>query len=253
MFTNRGLTVSNNPCLAHLRLINETDLVVKKINTIFVKHGWVLPQQLLLQIFVDLLEKILTECHNRHPTSTQLKEITNLKKKLKATHTVIRKTDKSKVFHLGRAEDYKVNIQAYKVLGIINTLETLVKDTNNFLYGLWRNKHISQRQYKKLKVNKKETELVHLYFLHKAHDPQTSLRLIMSGLKSPTIRISKWLDGSLRPLFDRSACDITIGNGVQLIRQVERWSANNPTSARSFIMMDVTDLFSFLQKRVLQT
>ena len=46
----------------------------------------------------------------------------------------------------------------------------------------------------------------------------------MAGLKSPTIAISRWLDGLLRPLFDRLACETTISNGVQLIKQVERWS-----------------------------
>ena len=95
-------------------MTNEIELVVKKINTIFVEHGWVLPQQ-RLQIFIDSLEKILIECHDKHPTSNQMKEITNLRKKLEATHTVIRKTDKSKVFHLGRADDYKVKAQAYMI------------------------------------------------------------------------------------------------------------------------------------------
>ncbi|CAF4168747.1 unnamed protein product, partial [Rotaria sordida] len=40
---------------------------------------------------------------------------------------------------------------AYQDLGTTNPLESLVERTNNFLYGLWFNKHISQRQYEKLK------------------------------------------------------------------------------------------------------
>ncbi|CAF1437470.1 unnamed protein product [Rotaria sordida] len=65
---------------------------------------------------------------------------------------------------------------AYQDLGTTNPLESLVERTNNFLYGLWFNKHISQRQYEKLKVNKEEAELAHLYFLPKAHKPGTPLR-----------------------------------------------------------------------------
>ncbi|CAF0919845.1 unnamed protein product, partial [Adineta steineri] len=67
-----------------------------------------------------------------------------------------------------------------------------------------------------------EAELAHLYFLPKAHKPNTSLRPIMAGLKSSTTKISRWLDSLLRTLFDRLALDITTINGVQLIKQVER-------------------------------
>ena len=41
---------------------------------------------------------------------------------------------------------------------MINPLDSLVERTNKFLYGLWFNKHITQRQYEKLKVNK---DLIH--------------------------------------------------------------------------------------------
>ena len=67
-----------------------------------------------------------------------------------------------------------------------------------------------------------------------------------TGLKSPTIAISDWLDGLLRPLFDRLACDTAILNGVQLIKQVERWSARYFTPATTFISMDVTDLYTMI-------
>ncbi|CAF3746048.1 unnamed protein product [Rotaria sp. Silwood1] len=244
--------IPNNPHLAHKRMDNEIEVVVKKLNKIFVEHGWVPPKE-RLQIFIDSLEKILTDCHERYPPSVQLKEINNLRNKFEATQTVIRKTDKSKVFHLGKLDDYKVKAQAYmnrtkayQDLGTLNPLESLVEHTNSFLYGLWFNKHISQRQYEKLKVNREEAELAHLYFLPKAHKPGTPLRPIMAGLKSPTIGISKWLDGLLRPLFDRLASNTTILNGVQLIKRVERWSATYLTSATSFITMDVTDLYTMI-------
>ena len=68
----------------------------------------------------------------------------------------------------------------------------------------------------------------------------------MAGLKSPTIAISRWLDGLLRPLFNCLACDTTIPNGIQLLKQVERWSAEYLTPATSFITMDVTDLYTMI-------
>ena len=58
----------NNPHLAHIRMINEIELVVKKITRVFAEHGWVLPKQ-RIEIFRDSLEKILTDCHDRYPLS----------------------------------------------------------------------------------------------------------------------------------------------------------------------------------------
>jgi len=48
--------VPNNPHLAHIRMKEEIELVVKKTNKIFIEHGWVLPKQ-RIQIFTDSLER----------------------------------------------------------------------------------------------------------------------------------------------------------------------------------------------------
>ncbi|CAM2702898.1 unnamed protein product [Rotaria socialis] len=136
--------------------------------------------------------------------------------------------------------------QAYQDLGTSNPLESLVNKTNDFLYGLWRNKHITQKQYERLKVIKEQAEIAHLYFLPKAHKPKTPLRPIMASLKSPTIAISRWLDGLLRPVFNRLANETTILNGSQLVKQIEQWSARYLTPTTSFITMDVTDLYTMI-------
>lgn len=244
--------IPNNPLLARKRLTYEIDVVVRKIQKIFCEHGWILPKERLMN-FTGSLEMILSQCHSEYPSSKQLNTINNLKRKLHDTNTVIRKTDKSKVFHLGNLDDYKQKAEkymqktkAYESLGCINPLESLVEKTNNFLYGLWCNKHISQRQYGRLKVDKEQAELAHLYFLPKAHKPNTPLRPIMAGMKSPTISISKWLDNLLRPIFDRLAIDTTVLNGVELLKKIERWSVNNLIMTTSFVTMDVTDLYTMI-------
>ncbi|CAF4764814.1 unnamed protein product [Rotaria sp. Silwood1] len=68
----------------------------------------------------------------------------------------------------------------------------------------------------------------------------------MASLKSPITGMLKWLDGLLRPLFNRLASETIISNGCQLIKQVERWSATYLTPATSFITMDVTDLYTMI-------
>ncbi|CAF1652455.1 unnamed protein product, partial [Adineta ricciae] len=171
--------IPNNPLLAKKRVTHEVEVVVKKIQKIFCEHGWILPKE-RLRDFTGSLEMILKQCHSQYPPAKQLTTVENLKRKFNATETVIRKTDKSKVFHLGNLDDYKQKAEkhmnktrAYESLGNINPLESLVERTNNFLYGLWRNKHIDQKQYEKLKVDKERAELAHLYFLPKAHKPNT--------------------------------------------------------------------------------
>ena len=128
---------------------------MRKVDKVFVERGWIVPKQ-RLQIFTDSFEKILTDCHDRHPPPGQLNEIKTLKTKSEATRTVIRKTDKFKVFHLGRQDDYRVEAQAYMTktkayqeLGTINPLESLVERTNDLLLKLLVNKYITQRQYEK--------------------------------------------------------------------------------------------------------
>ncbi|CAF1536709.1 unnamed protein product, partial [Rotaria magnacalcarata] len=55
-------------------------------------------------------------------------------------------------------------------------------------------KWITQKQYEQLTVKPNEVELAHFYYLPKAHKAGTPLRPIISGLKHPTVKISKFLD-----------------------------------------------------------
>lgn len=233
-------------------MTNEIEVVVRKITKYCTERGWVLPRH-QLELFTTSLEETLIECREKYPPSIELSDVGRLRHRFEATGTVIRKTDKSKVFHLGTIDDYRIKAraymektQAYECLNTTNPLESLVERTNDFLRSLWVNKHLSQKQYERLKVKKEEAELAHLYFLPKAHKPLTPLRPIMSGLKSPTIAISKWLDGLLRPLFNRLAHATSIENGVQLIKHAENWSTEHLTPSSTFITMDVTDLYTMI-------
>ncbi len=78
----------------------------------------------------------------------------------------------------------------------------LIECTNKYLLNSTLAYWITQKQYEQLCVNPNEVELAHLYYLPKAHKSGTPLRPIIAGLKHPTIKISKFLDEWLRPLFD---------------------------------------------------
>ncbi|CAF1345140.1 unnamed protein product [Rotaria sordida] len=179
--------------------------------------------------------------------------VKRLKHKLKLTNIIIRKSDKSKVFHLGKLEDYRKKseeymekTEAYKCLGTIDPLPDLIQRTNNYLLNLRLAKWITQKQYEMLCINSNEVELAHLYYLPKAHKPGTPLRPIISGLKHPTIKISKFLDELLRPLFDKMALKTTVTSGFELLKKVQKWCEDNLCQETIFCTIDVADLYTMV-------
>ena len=194
------------------------------------------------------------------PLSVQIRKKKNyqrlvkrLKHKLKSHNVVLQKTDKSKVFHLGTKEDYRkksdeymAKTQAYQCLGQDDPLPDLVRRTNEYLLQLRLANWITQKQYELLSVNPIEAELAHLYYLPKAHKIGTPLRPIISSLKHPTTKISKFLDDLLRPLFDEMAKQSTIQSGFELVKQVNQWSTRHLKEETLLCTIDVADLYTMI-------
>ena len=244
--------IINNPEKANERKANELKATRDKIRRSNAEHGWHLPLD-RLDKFIESLDIELTKIHNDSIPDKDLKTCLVLEKKLKKSNIILRKTDKSKVFHLGNAHHYEEKVKqymaktdAYDKLGDKNPLQDLVLQTNSMLEGLFKSNHIKLQLYKRLRVDANKAELAHLYFLPKAHKPNTPLRPIVAGLKSPTIKISQWLDSILRPLFDQMAAETSILNGVQLISILERWSERNLSRNTKFLTMDVSDLYTMV-------
>jgi len=179
--------------------------------------------------------------------------VKRLKHKLRSASIILQKTDKSKVFHLGKLEDYQKKsneymekTEAYECLGANNPLPNLIERTNKYLLDLRLSKWINQKQYEQLCIKRNEAELAHLYYLPKAHKPGTPLRPIVSGLKHPTIKISRFLDELLRPLFDRMALNTTATSGFDVLKQVYQWSTQNLHRDTLLCTMDVVDLYTMI-------
>ena len=242
----------NDPERVMKRKADELKRVYEKIRNRNAEQGWILPLD-RLDAFIKALDIELTQIHNSSTPSKDLRVCYFLEKKLEKSNTILRKTDKSKVFHLGSKYDYDEKVKqymaktdAYENLGDSNPLKELILQTNSMLKGLLSGKHIDSQLFNKLKVDAENAELAHLYFLPKAHKPGTPLRPIVAGLKSPTIEISRWLDGILRPLFDQMAAATSVLNGVQLISVLEKWSARNLDHRTLFLTMDVSDLYTMV-------
>ena len=124
--------------------------------------------------------------------------------------------------------------------------QILIQRTNKYLFDLRLAKWITQKQYELLCINPFEVELAHLYYLPKAHKTGTPLRPIISGLKHPTIKISKFLDDLLRPLFDRMAQQTTVTSGFELVKHLEEWSVLSLRQETIFSTIDVTDLYTMV-------
>ena len=177
-----------------------------------------------------------------------------LKYKIHSTNTILRKTDKSKVFHLGNVEhyqkksdEYMARTQAYCCLGTEDPLPDLIRRTNKYLIDLRLIKWITQKQYEQLCLRQTdEVQLAHLYYLPKAHKVGTPLRPIISGLKHPTIKISKFLDNLLRPLFDKMAIETAITSGYELVKRLQEWSKSYMRPETLLCTIDVADLYTMI-------
>lgn len=242
----------NDPERAKKRRANELQIAYRKIRDSNAEHGWLLPPE-RLDTFIRSLDDELTRIHDNSMPSKNIRTCRLLEEKLEKSNIILRKTDKSKVFHLGNTNEYEDKVKqymaktdAYEDLGDKNPLKELILRTNSMLKGLVTGKHINLRLCKQLEVDASKAELAHLYFLPKAHKPGTPLRPIVAGLKSPTIKISKWLDSILRPLFDQISVKTSILNGVQLISVLEEWSTKKLKKDTLFLTMDVSDLYTMV-------
>ncbi|CAF4934801.1 unnamed protein product, partial [Rotaria sp. Silwood2] len=95
-------------------------------------------------------------------------------------------------------------------------------------------------------VKPTEAKLAHLYYLPKTNKPGTPLRPIVSGLKHPTIKISKYLDELLRPLFDKIALKTTFTSGFDAMKQLYEWSTYNLREETLRCTIDVVDLYTMI-------
>ncbi|CAF1372469.1 unnamed protein product [Rotaria sordida] len=243
------------------QFIAELDLVLQKLHNASITNQQHIRKDLINTSIQNLSNTIQLSQRQSGSSRFNIKKkekncgrlVKRLKYKLKLTNIIIRKSDKSKVFHLGKLEDYHKKseeymekTEAYKCLGTIDPLPDLIRRTNKYLLDLRLAKWITQKQYEKLCINPNEVELAHLYYLPKAHKPGTPLRPIISGLKHPTIKISKFLDELLRPLFDRMALKSTVTSGFELLKRLQEWSKDNMRQETLLCTIDITDLYTMV-------
>ncbi|CAF3860731.1 unnamed protein product [Rotaria sp. Silwood1] len=183
----------------------------------------------------------------------ELKLVKSIRQKLNRYKLILRETDKSGVFHIGRASDYerkaieyREKTGAYEEI-TSNPFNDIIGAATQLLNQLKSIKRISEWQRLKMMPDRKKTELAYMYFLPKAHKKGTPLRPIINTIHAATTAISKYLDQSIRPLFDRFARSTTIVDGVDLLLQVQKYIADGYfNSSTLFITFDISNLYTML-------
>lgn len=73
------------------------------------------------------------------------------------------------------------------------------------------------------------------------------MRPIVSSMKTPTTRISKFLDKLIRPLFNHHACETSITDGTDLIHCLGSYAASGSLKSTTlFCTFDITDRYTML-------
>ncbi|CAF2098094.1 unnamed protein product [Rotaria magnacalcarata] len=144
--------------------------------------------------------------------------------KLKKNKLLLRETDKGGnlyVAHINEFEEkaieYRVKTGAYEELSSSPIEEILSKVTRllNDLHA--KPSQISSPQYKKIIPSRLTVELVYMYYNPKTHKNPLTLRPIMNTIHAVTTGISRFLDQSIRPLFDMHAQPRPIIDGGHLL------------------------------------
>ena len=104
---------------------------------------------------------------------------------------------------------------------------------------------VPQYMLEKLRPSLTESELPHLYYNPKDHKIGEPLRPIVSGMKSPTQKISAFLDQIIRPIFDKLT-PYSLSNSIELLKHLQKHGTTDQTLLYTF---DITDLYTMIPQQ----
>ncbi|CAF5025587.1 unnamed protein product [Rotaria sp. Silwood1] len=239
--------VPQNPKQTLQRLENEIDVMKEKVAAAWRRETRTVGRNPeIVNRFCERIEKEVRTAVSKEKIADpkMLKILGNLKKAQKEQKVVFRQTDKSKVFHLGNPEvyikksaQYMSKMNAYKEIDK-SPLEDMIKNTEELLLDLIRRKLLPSKYLEKLRPSRNESELPHLYYNPKDHKIGEPLRPIVAGIKSPTSKISSFLDQILRPIFNK-VTPYSLSNSIDLLNDLKTFQTNEKTKLYTF---DISDL-----------
>ena len=207
----------------------------------------------LVEQFADRLEEELrTKISEGTGANRDIeKTLERFQQEQKKGKVIFRQTDKSKVFHIDRPETYIAKSIAYmKKTDAYQEVEQsplkgMIERTEELLRDLVNRKLLPGKYFEKLKPNQDEAELPHLYYNPKDHKIGEPLRPIVSGMKSPTQRISAFLDQIIRPIFDQLT-PYSLRNSIEFLKHLKQHKTTDQTLLYTF---DITDLYTMIPQQ----
>ncbi|CAF4171925.1 unnamed protein product, partial [Rotaria sordida] len=210
-------------------------------------------ENLLRRLYTNMLPpKLLARAQYEH------RIMKSTRRQLKKSNVIIRITDKSKVFHLGSVQDYHEKALQYmqdtnayrEITSGINPCHDHVQTVLALIDPMLKKREINLELWKQyMRPNAITTELAHLYFIPKPHKIDTPLRPIVSSIKAAATGVSHFLDLLLRPMFNRVTKETTFINGIDFVRQMERYRVSGrllPTTL--FVTFDVSNLYTMIPR-----
>ncbi|CAF2729183.1 unnamed protein product [Rotaria sp. Silwood2] len=170
---------------------------------------------------------------------------------------VVRRTDKSKVFYIGKATDlarkaveYMLKTNAYQEITNDHCpLSDMLYAVKKLLTSLVAQKAITIQQFKKISPKTINLELGHYHGLPKPHKPGTPLRPIIASIHAPATIISKFLNDLLAPIYLHIAREMTFINGIDVIGKLEKYVlGGNFQATTKFVVIDMTDLYTMIPR-----
>ncbi|CAF0814676.1 unnamed protein product [Didymodactylos carnosus] len=171
---------------------------------------------------------------------------------------VVRRTDKSKVFYVGKAAafarkamQYMIDTEAYQVIPNNECpLTENLRRVTTLLNALLKRGAINQYQHKTMCPSKGILELGHLHFIPKPHKPGTPLRQIGAAMHAPSTAMSAFLNDLLAPVFLRVAEATTFINSTGLIRALEKYVSEGHLQLTTlFVIFDVVNLYTMIPRQ----
>ncbi|CAF1650618.1 unnamed protein product, partial [Adineta ricciae] len=145
----------------------------------------------------------------------------------KQPHVIVRRTDKSKVFYIGKTDDFLRKAAAY--MTTTNAYEVF-SDNKSPLHN---------------SLTAVQTLLGALL----QEKPGTPLRPIVASINAPTTNISKFLNDLLAPLFLKVTRETTFTNSIDLVRKLEKYAIDGHLmTTTNFITADVKDLYTMIPR-----
>jgi len=246
--------VPNNPKQALDRLEDEIRVMKDKVAEAWRRETRTVNKNpIIVETFANRLEEELrskiSEGAAQDPVTE--KALERFQKEQKKGKIIFRQTDKSKVFHIGRPETYieksiayMKKTDAYQEIEK-SPLDSMIEKTEQLLRDLVNRKLLPGKYFEKLKPNPIDAELPHLYYNPKDHKVGEPLRPIVSGMKSPTQKISAFLDQIIRPIFDKFT-PYSLRNSIELLKELKKFQTTDQTLIYTF---DITDLYTMIPQQ----